>query len=116
MTLDDINRRTPVTCVIHGAAMGADTLGKEWAITNGIKHRPFQAKWMEIYGPNVVLRHSIRTGRPYNMLAGFERNQRMIDEGKPDFYVAFFLSGAKNAGTKDMVERCKKAGIKGIEI
>ena len=35
------------------------------------------------------------------------RNQRMLDEGKPDLVVAFPGGG----GTKDMVRRAVKAGV-----
>ena len=44
--------------------------------------------------------------------AGPKRNQRMIDEGKPDLVVAF--PGGK--GTEDMKRRAKAAGIKVIEV
>jgi len=39
--------------------------------------------------------------------AGPLRNQRMLDEGKPDLVVAFPGGG----GTKDMVRRAVKAGV-----
>ena len=39
--------------------------------------------------------------------AGPLRNQRMLDEGKPDLVVAFPGGG----GTKDMVRRSVKAGV-----
>jgi hypothetical protein len=44
--------------------------------------------------------------------AGPIRNQRMIDEGKPDLVIAF--PGGR--GTADMVSRAKKAGIPVQEI
>ena len=39
--------------------------------------------------------------------AGPLRNQRMLDDGKPDMVVAFPGGG----GTKDMVRRAAKAGV-----
>lgn len=39
--------------------------------------------------------------------AGPIRNQRMLDEGKPDLVIAF--PGGK--GTADMIRRAKKAGV-----
>ena len=44
--------------------------------------------------------------------AGPIRNQRMIDEGRPDLVVAF----PGGTGTADMVERARVAGIRVIEI
>lgn len=86
----------PITCVIHGCATGADHEGMIWAqmmAESGrkITHAPFEADWQ-------------RFGRA----AGPKRNQRMIDEGRPDLVVAF--PGGK--GTADMVSRARDAGIK----
>jgi len=44
--------------------------------------------------------------------AGPLRNQRMIDEGRPDLVVAF--PGGK--GTADMVRRAEAAGVKVLKI
>lgn len=100
-TLCDIDaERGPVNTVIHGAATGADSEAMIWAQcerTNGrvIKHAPFAADW-----------------HAHGRAAGPIRNQRMIDEGKPDLVVAF--PGGK--GTSDMTKRARDAGIEVIEI
>lgn len=85
----------PVTCVIHGAAPGADFLAGWWAMTNNIPVRAFPADW-----------------RKYGKRAGFRRNQQMLDEGKPDIVFAF----PGGNGTKDMVKRAKAAGVPVLEI
>lgn len=115
--LDDLHRgpRGPITCIIHGGAKGADALGKEWAIEHNVKQRPFLAKWNDLWVPGAVIKHNLATGKRYNVLAGFWRNQAMVDEGKPDVCVYFKLEGVKNAGTQDMIDRCEKAGIERIE-
>ena len=51
----------------------------------------------------------------YNRAAGFQRNQRMVDSGA-DICVAFLKRSAANKGTKDCIERAKKAGIEVIEV
>lgn len=96
-TLCDLHRkRGPITCVVHGAASGADTEGMIWAqAMPSVLHAPFQAEWDK-----------------YGKAAGPIRNQRMIDEGKPDLVVAF--PGGK--GTADMVARSRNAGIEIIEV
>lgn len=43
--------------------------------------------------------------------AGPIRNQRMIDEGKPDLVVAFHDDLERSKGTKDMLKRAKAAGV-----
>ncbi len=86
------------TVVIHGAARGADTLGGFVADKLGFKVLAFPAKW-NIYGRG----------------AGPIRNQQMIDEGRPELVLAFHENIDKSLGTKDMVNRSRKAGIK-VEI
>lgn len=78
--------RGPITCIIHGGATGADSLAAEYANRNRIKAVRFEANW-----------------RKYGRRAGPYRNQRMIDEGKPDLVLA--MPGGK--GTADMVARAR---------
>ena len=100
-TLVDLHvSRGPITCIIHGCATGADSEGMIWAqcMAKGgqkIVHAPFQADW-----------------HTFGKAAGPLRNQRMIDEGRPDLVVAF----PGQRGTADMVRRAKAAGLEVIEI
>jgi hypothetical protein len=89
-TLVAIDLESRIDVVIHGCATGADTAGVVWAQKTGRKHAPFQADWRE-----------------HGKAAGPMRNQRMIDQGKPDLVVAF--PGGR--GTADMVRRAEAAGI-----
>ena len=84
--------RGPLTVVIHGGARGADWLAHLWASSSGVARKEivFKADW-----------------KTYGRSAGPIRNQRMIDEGQPDFVIAF--PGGK--GTEDMVRRAKRAGL-----
>lgn len=84
-----------VTCIIHGCATGADSEAMIVAEALGIKHAPFRADW-----------------HTHGKAAGPIRNQRMLDEGKPDLVVAF--PGGR--GTADMVKRAKAAGIPVREV
>lgn len=77
--------------VIHGEAIGADSLGKRWAMYNGIFAVGIPALW----------------GAHGNRAAGPKRNQAMIDIMKPDYCIAF----PGGNGTKDMISRCRSAGI-----
>jgi hypothetical protein len=81
--------------LISGHATGADQLAEEWAFERQIPIYIFPAEWNK-----------------YKKAAGPIRNQRMLDEGKPDLVIAF----PGNSGTADMVKKAKKAGIKVIEI
>ena len=91
--MDLYDSRTPFTVIIQGEAAGADRLAKQWAKYNGIPTADFPALW--------------RVNGKYNPNAGPERNQRMLDEGKPDLVVAF--PGGK--GTANMVKLAREAGV-----
>lgn len=92
--------------VIEGEASGADTLGKEWAEARGQKVEPYHAMWHDISHPDALIR-TTTSGRKYDARAGHRRNQRMLDEGKPNHA----LEAPGGAGTADMRRRCLKAGI-----
>ena len=94
--LDMLHCKNPITCIIEGGAKGADFLACRWSASRGVAdHSRFSADWA-LYGKS----------------AGPKRNQRMIDEGKPDMVVAF----PGGSGTADMVKRAKTANIPIIEI
>lgn len=80
----------PIACIIHGCASGADSEAYIWSQMACAYHAPFRADW-----------------RTHGKAAGPIRNQRMIDEGKPDLVVAF--PGGR--GTADMVRRARSAGV-----
>ncbi len=90
-TLNRLHAATPFTCLIHGAAKGADHLAGAWANANGIEEIACPADWK-------------RHGRG----AGPARNKLMLEEHQPDLVVAF--PGGK--GTAHMVGLAEKAGTK----
>lgn len=89
--LSAVHHKHGISELIHGGATGADTLASDWARGQGIPSNLFRADWKGL-------------GRA----AGPLRNQRMIDEGKPDAAVAF----PGGDGTADMVRRLERAGIR----
>jgi hypothetical protein len=87
---------------IEGGAGGADFLTKVFALDEmswlnhpKVLHQQFPAEW-----------------KTYGKSAGMIRNQKMLDEGKPDLVVAF----PGGSGTDDMIRRSKKANIKVVEV
>jgi hypothetical protein len=81
------------TAIIEGGAPGADSGARIFGEQNGIPVQTYDADW-----------------KAHGRAAGPIRNQRMIDEGKPDIVIAF--PGGR--GTADMVRRAEKAGIEVI--
>ena len=87
----DIHEKTPIDALIHGDSRGADRCAGSLAKELGIKVVPVPADW-----------------RTHGKAAGPIRNQRMIDDFKPDLVLAF--PGGR--GTADMVARAEAAKIK----
>ena len=87
----------PFKTIIHGGAFGADALAHMFVYAEHGRYDEavFQADW-----------------RTQGKAAGPLRNQKMIDEGRPDLVVAF--PGGR--GTADMVRRALTAGIKVLEV
>lgn len=79
--------------IIHGGARGADSTADFYARRNKIPVSVFRADWSKGRG------------------AGFERNQRMLEEN-PDMVVAF--PGGR--GTADMVMRAERAGVEVLQL
>jgi hypothetical protein len=80
--------------LIHGNARGADTLAHTVAIEWGWNVGVYEAEWSK-----------------HGKAAGGLRNQRMIDEEDPLVCAAFLIPELPCRGTRDMMERCYKAGI-----
>jgi hypothetical protein len=76
--------------VVCGMARGADTLGYNWALNQGLSVTKFPADW-DMFGKK----------------AGFIRNQTMVDYAD----AALFLWDGHSRGTADCIRRAKRKGI-----
>lgn len=90
-TLSKINAEHGISCIIHGGALGADSLANDWASLYHIPVHIYKANW-NLHGRN----------------AGILRNQQMLDEGKPDLVIAFPTGGP---GTNHMISISRAAKI-----
>lgn len=104
--LDKLHASLPITTIIQGLASGADIQAHDWAKSRGVElaeetpgAEGFPAHWQE-------------RGRG----AGPIRNQQMLDEGEPDFAIAFHENLAESKGTRDMTQRLTKAKIPWINL
>lgn len=90
--------------VIHGACRGADALAAESAELSRdsgkpVVVKPFPADWAK-----------------HGRKAGPIRNEQMLKEGRPNLVIAFHDDVLASKGTKDMLERAKRAGVPAIVI
>ena len=88
--LDRIHAKRGISCIIDGAARGADQLGSNWATKHGIANIRCPADWNR-----------------YGKSAGFMRNRTMLVSERPDLVVAF--PGGR--GTAHMVQLATKSGF-----
>lgn len=83
-----------IEVIIHGGCRGADLLSADVAKELSIPTEEYPADW-----------------NAHDRSAGPKRNQQMLDEGKPNFVLAFHDNIDQSKGTKDMVLRSKKSSI-----
>jgi YspA, cpYpsA-related SLOG family len=95
-TLDGFLLNYPKMVLIEGFAKGADMIAHDWGVANLAEenHLTFPADWGAL-----------------GKSAGPIRNQKMLDEGKPDIVLAFHNNIKDSKGTKHMVEIATKAGV-----
>lgn len=104
LVLNRVLERFEVTLLIEGGATGTDYWARLWAEEQGIKVKTYEADWNNILAAEAVIGHT-PFGIAYNKLAGFVRNQKMLDEGKPNLVIAF--PGGRD--TADMIKRTIKS-------
>jgi hypothetical protein len=86
---------SPISIVIiHGGARGADTLAGEVARELGMRVAVYKAEWEK-----------------FGKAAGVLRNLEMLNDGKPDFVLAFHSDISKSKGTANMIKISEKRGI-----
>lgn len=85
--LDTIHADRTISCIISGAASGADHMAYNWGRSRGVEVLEFPADW-----------------KAHGRAAS---NRQMLSKGKPDEVVAF--PGGR--GTEDMKRAARSAGI-----
>lgn len=80
--------------IVEGEADGADKMARQYGISVGILVIGVHADW-----------------KTYGRAAGPIRNQKMLDDYKPDQVLAFHDNIGASSGTKDMIERTIVARI-----
>lgn len=103
--LDVVHERRRIALIIEGGATGADRGAREWAQSRGVAFVTEEAAWKDLDVPGAVIRQGPHG--PYNVMAGHQRNQRMIDKWQPTGGVGF----PGGTGTADMAARLRAAQL-----
>jgi YspA, cpYpsA-related SLOG family len=93
-TIDNLRASVQINSIVEGGAPGADKLARQHAIKVGIFVIEVLPDW-----------------RTYGKAAGNIRNQKMLDDYRPDMVLAFHDDIGNSKGTADMMDRAEKAGI-----
>lgn len=89
-----VNELKDSITIIHGAAKGADSIAGKIAKELGLEVKEYPAQW-ELLGKK----------------AGPLRNIQMLNEGKPDFVLAFSKDISISRGTKHMTDISRAKNI-----
>ncbi len=100
--------------LIEGCADGADRIACHYHPELEKFHHHFKVVWENCLPDcpsDPKHRKKRANGDEYCPRVGPARNQRMLDEGKPQVVFAFTDDLKNSKGTKDMVTRAKRAGV-----
>jgi hypothetical protein len=99
-----------ITEVVWGMCpKGGDLYGKEWADLHSIPVTPFKPEWDNIDAPGAVIKY--RNGKPYNVRAGFDRNEKMAVYAAERKGSLIAVLKGKSDGTMDMIRRAQKHNL-----
>lgn len=95
--------------LIEGGAKGADACAAWWAMSSPMHSHKLEPTNHDLGFEWLQFKADWDT---HGKAAGPIRNQKMLEEGKPDVCYAFIDKAlAESRGTFDMVDRCRKAGV-----
>lgn len=91
--------------LVSGMAKGADSLAVEFYKNyKEVELEEYPAEWENFNEP--CIRRTNSYGKDYNVLAGCNRNIKMLKESKPDLVLAYW--NKKSKGTKHCIENASK--------
>ncbi len=91
MTLSELLGKKDDLILITGSAKGVVQMAANWAQNHGIRNEKYPADW-----------------KKHGKAAGPIRNKQMLEEGKPDWVIAF----PGGNGTEHMCSIAERAGVK----
>ncbi len=90
--------------IVSGGAPGVDSWAVHEAERLGLGFDVIRADWDDLSHSDAVIKISPKTGKQYDAMAGFRRNQKLADLA---VHVVAFWDG-ESSGTRDMMARAFK--------
>lgn len=85
---------------------GADNMIIQWCREHDVDWKEYPAKWNDLEVEGAVIKTS-RQGKPYNAVAGHQRNQTMAEVSN----LGWGFYDGQSPGTRDMIARCKRLSL-----
>jgi hypothetical protein len=98
-----LTSKLPHVIIISGCASGGDKLGEVFAAYNNLEVERFPADWENLDVEPCVIKYN-KYGKPYNAVAGHNRNRQMAE--RAEALIGFWDGRSK--GTGDMVMTMRK--------
>lgn len=97
-----VTQELEIDVVVSGGARGADNIGEQWAISNGVDLIIMPANW-----------------KKYGKAAGYERNEKMIHHIMTAYRyeepLVLALWDGESRGTKNIIDLAMEEGIR-VEV
>ena len=98
---DDVVKQCDSIVIISGKARGADSLGEKFAEEFGLEVEEYKAEWNNLDLQPCKIKYN-QYGKPYNCLAGFNRNLDMVKAA--DLVIMFSINNSP--GTAHDLKLC----------
>jgi hypothetical protein len=104
--IDEIRKEYDVTVIVSGVSLedtndtGPDTYGRDYALENGLGYVGYPAEWDNLQLFPCKIKYT-RFGKPYNSLAGLNRNTFIAEDGD----IGLSIWDGKSKGTKDTLDK-----------
>ena len=98
---DNVVKQFDDIVIVSGKAKGADYLGEKFAEEFGLEVEEYKAEWGNLESQPCKIKYN-EYGKPYNCLAGFNRNLDMIKAS--DLVIMFSVNNSP--GTANALKLC----------
>lgn len=107
----DVNESRRFIEVISGTAKGTDKLGERFAQDYQLIVKRFPAEWDNLDVQPCKIKYN-KYGKPYNALAGHNRNKLMAEYASKDNGILIAFHDGKSTGTQNMINLANEYGLR----